>query len=112
LHVQFGFTPKAARWVTKFAFEGGNEMIDVRIRAYHIPAIGNATHKSLKGKPIFHGFLPVREWRQVHRPDVVFAIYNNHGLDILLDKMPTFVVGAAIRQHPSFGVKTYSLKPL
>jgi protocatechuate 4,5-dioxygenase alpha subunit len=41
-------------------------------------------------KPFFDGFIPVREWLGEARPDVVVVVYNDHGLNFFLDKMPTF----------------------
>ena len=65
----------------------------------HVPAIGNAIAKGLQNepywKPFFDGFPPVHEWLAQARPDVVVVIYNDHGLNFFLDKMPTFAVGAA-----------------
>jgi protocatechuate 4,5-dioxygenase beta chain len=29
------------------------------------------------------------------RPDVAIVVYNDHGLNFFLDKMPTFAAGAA-----------------
>src|SRR5271157_5935821 len=65
----------------------------------HIPSIGNAIDKGLQGepywKPFFDGFQPVRDWLTRVRPDVAIVIYNDHGLNFFLDKLPTFAVGAA-----------------
>jgi len=65
----------------------------------HVPAIGGAIAKSLQNdpywKPFFDGFVPVRKWLAEVRPDVVVLLYNDHGLNFFLDKMPTFSVGAA-----------------
>jgi len=36
-----------------------------------------------------------REWLSAMKPDVAVVIYNDHGLNFFLDKMPTFAVGAA-----------------
>jgi protocatechuate 4,5-dioxygenase, beta chain len=69
------------------------------ITTSHVPAIGGAIAKGLQGdpywKPFFDGFGPVREWLAAARPDVAVVIYNDHGLNFFLDKMPTFAVGAA-----------------
>jgi protocatechuate 4,5-dioxygenase beta chain len=46
-------------------------------------------------KPFFDGFIPVREWLAEVQPDIVVVVYNDHGLNFFLDKMPTFAVGAA-----------------
>ena len=65
----------------------------------HVPAIGGAIAKGLQNdpywKPFFDGFIPVRHWLAEAKPDVVVVLYNDHGLNFFLDKMPTFSVGAA-----------------
>jgi len=65
----------------------------------HVPAIGGAIAKNLQAdaywKPFFDGFPPVRRWVDEAKPDVAVVIYNDHGLNFFLDKMPTFAVGAA-----------------
>jgi protocatechuate 4,5-dioxygenase beta chain len=69
------------------------------IACSHIPAIGNAITRQLQNepywKPFFDGYPPVRAWLEQVRPDVAIVIYNDHGLNFFLDKMPTFAVGAA-----------------
>jgi protocatechuate 4,5-dioxygenase beta chain len=73
------------------------------IMTSHVPAIGRAIAKGLQQdpywKPFFDGFPPVREWLARVRPDVVVVVYNDHGLNFFLDKMPTFAVGAAAEYH-------------
>ncbi len=65
----------------------------------HVPAIGGAIARGLQQdpywKPFFDGFPPVRRWLAEAKPDVAVVIYNDHGLNFFLDKMPTFAVGAA-----------------
>jgi protocatechuate 4,5-dioxygenase beta chain len=65
----------------------------------HVPAIGGAIAKGLQAdpywKPFFDGFPPVHAWLREARPDTVVILYNDHGLNFFLDKMPTFAVGAA-----------------
>lgn len=65
----------------------------------HVPAIGGAIHKGLQQepywKPFFDGYPPVQRWLAEKKPDVVVILYNDHGLNFFLDKMPTFAVGAA-----------------
>ncbi len=69
------------------------------ITTSHVPAIGGAIAKNLQNdpywKPFFDGFPPVREWLAKVKPDVIVLVYNDHGLNFYLDKMPTFAVGAA-----------------
>jgi protocatechuate 4,5-dioxygenase beta chain len=65
----------------------------------HIPAIGNAIARGLQNdpywQPFFEGYPPVREWLERVKPDVAVMVYNDHGLNFFLDKMPTFAIGAA-----------------
>jgi protocatechuate 4,5-dioxygenase, beta chain len=65
----------------------------------HVPAIGGAIAKGRQQdpyfKPFFDGFAPVRHWLGEVRPDVVVVVYNDHGLNFFLDKMPTFAIGTA-----------------
>jgi len=69
------------------------------ITTSHVPAIGGAMAKGVQDepywKPFFDGFPPVRRWLAEARPDVAVVLYNDHGLNFFLDKMPTFAVGAA-----------------
>jgi protocatechuate 4,5-dioxygenase beta chain len=71
------------------------------ISTSHIPAIGNAIAKGLQSdpywEPFFRAFPPVRAWLDRVKPDVAVVLYNDHGLNFFLDKMPTFAVGAAAR---------------
>jgi len=67
----------------------------------HIPAIGGAVphEKELLEdpywKPFFAAYPPARAWLREAKPDVAVVIYNDHGLNFFLDKMPTFAIGAA-----------------
>jgi protocatechuate 4,5-dioxygenase beta chain len=69
------------------------------IATTHVPAIGNAIAKGLQDhpywKPFFDGFHVAHEWLAQVRPDVAVVIYNDHGLNFFLDKLPTFAIGAA-----------------
>jgi protocatechuate 4,5-dioxygenase beta chain len=69
------------------------------ITTSHVPFIGKAIALGLQGepywRPFFQAYEPVHEWLAKVRPDVVVMIYNDHGLNFFLDKMPTFAVGAA-----------------
>jgi len=69
------------------------------IATSHIPSIGNAIAKGLQNdpywRPFFDGFVGAQRWLSRVKPDVVVVIYNDHGLNFFLDKMPTFAVGAA-----------------
>jgi protocatechuate 4,5-dioxygenase beta chain len=65
----------------------------------HVPLIGKAIARGLHSdpywKPFFDGYATVHEWLDRVRPDVAVMIYNDHGLNFFLDKMPTFAIGAA-----------------
>ena len=65
----------------------------------HVPAIGRAIARNLQADPywapFFEGYAPLHRWIEKSKPDVVVVIYNDHGLNFFLDKMPTFAVGAA-----------------
>lgn len=65
----------------------------------HIPAIGHAIARGLEHDaywlPFFAGYPRAREWLTTVNPDVAIVVYNDHGLNFFLDKMPTFAVGAA-----------------
>jgi protocatechuate 4,5-dioxygenase beta chain len=69
------------------------------IATSHIPVIGKAISRGLQNdpdwKPFFDGYKPVHEWLGRVQPDVAVVIYNDHGLNFFLDKMPTFAIGAA-----------------
>jgi len=69
------------------------------ITTSHVPAIGRAIAGNLQQdpywKPFFDGFPPVHDWLAKVKPDIAVVVYNDHGLNFFLDKMPTFAVGAA-----------------
>ena len=65
----------------------------------HIPLIGKAIAMGWQNepqwKPFFDSYAPVHDWLRQVRPDVAVVVYNDHGLNFFLDKMPTFAIGAA-----------------
>ena len=67
----------------------------------HIPAIGNAMTNRLEQTPywkrFFDGYEPVKEWLADVDPDIAIVVYNDHGLNFFLDKMPTMALGCADR---------------
>jgi len=71
----------------------------------HIPAIGKAIAQGLQDqpywRPFFEGYLPVHDWLREEQPDIAVVIYNDHGLNFSLDKIPTFAVGAAAEYRNS-----------
>ena len=70
-----------------------------QVSTSHVPAIGGAIARRLQQdpywRPLFAAFPPVHEWLARQRPDVAVIVYNDHGLNFFLDKMPTFAIGAA-----------------
>ena len=69
------------------------------IATSHIPAIGKAiirgAHDEPAWKAFFDGYKPVHDWLQREKPNAAILLYNDHGLNFFLDKMPTFAIGAA-----------------
>ena len=69
----------------------------------HIPAIGNAMTNNLQETPywkrFFDGYKPVKKWLAEVDPDIAIVVYNDHGLNFFLDKMPTIALGCADEYH-------------
>jgi protocatechuate 4,5-dioxygenase beta chain len=69
------------------------------IATSHVPLIGKAIARNQQREPywqpLFDGYEDAHHWLRAARPDVAVIIYNDHGLNFFLDKMPTFAVGAA-----------------
>jgi protocatechuate 4,5-dioxygenase beta chain len=69
------------------------------IATSHIPSIGKAIARGLYDDPywkdFFAGYKPAHDWLDRMKPDVAVVVYNDHGLNFFLDKMPTFAIGAA-----------------
>ena len=70
------------------------------ITSSHIPAIGKAladdeARNSPYWKRFFDGYEPVKEWLEEVDPDLAIVVYNDHGLNFFLDKVPTFALGCA-----------------
>jgi protocatechuate 4,5-dioxygenase, beta chain len=69
----------------------------------HIPAVGSAIANKLfedpYWKPFFDAYPAAQAWLDEVRPDIAIVVYNDHGLNFFLDKMPTFSMGAAPQYH-------------
>jgi protocatechuate 4,5-dioxygenase, beta chain len=69
----------------------------------HIPAIGNAMWDKKEQTPywkrFFDGYEPVKAWLAEKDPDIAIVVYNDHGLNFFLDKVPTFALGCADHYH-------------
>ena len=81
----------------------------------HIPAIGNAMTNKLEQTPywkrFFDGYEPVKAWLDEVDPDIAIVVYNDHGLNFFLDKMPTLALGCADRYENAdegWGLQTLS----
>lgn len=73
------------------------------VTSSHIPAVGNAIEKGLQQehywKRFFDGYKPATDWLENHKPDIAIVVYNDHGLNFFLDKVPTFALGCADTYH-------------
>ena len=69
------------------------------VTSSHIPAVGNAIADGLTQTPywkrFFDGYEPAKAWLRKHQPDIAIVVYNDHGLNFFLDKVPTFALGCA-----------------
>ncbi len=65
----------------------------------HVPSVGVAYDRGKMQtpawKPLADAYVPVRDWLKRLKPDVAIVVYNDHGADFMLDKYPTFALGAA-----------------
>ena len=65
----------------------------------HVPSVGVAYDRGKlqtpAWKPLADAYVPVRAWLEKLKPDVAIVVYNDHGADFMLDKYPTFAIGAA-----------------
>jgi len=64
----------------------------------HVPNIGPAydsgKFEEPDWKPLFDGYKPVKKWLQDEiKPHVIVFVYNDHGSDFALDRVPTFAIG-------------------
>jgi protocatechuate 4,5-dioxygenase beta chain len=69
------------------------------IGSSHVPSIGPAYDNEKFGepdwKPLFDGYRPVKAWLEQVKPDTIVFVYNDHGSDFALDRVPTFAIGVA-----------------
>jgi protocatechuate 4,5-dioxygenase beta chain len=70
----------------------------------HIPSLGPVIDRGLTAspewKPFFDQYVPVQRWLAGRAPDIAIVVYNDHGCDFFIDKMPTFAIGAAPEYPP------------
>lgn len=70
----------------------------------HVPSIGAALDNGQRNAPdwkaLFDGYVPAQEWMRTQRPDVAIVIFNDHGNEFFLDRVPTFAIGCADEYRP------------
>jgi len=84
------------------------------VTSSHIPAVGNAIANNQTQEPywkrFFDGYKPAQAWLSEKKPDVAIVVYNDHGLNFFLDKVPTFALGCADTYHNDD--EGWALKPV
>jgi len=70
------------------------------IGSSHVPNVGPAYDAKKfdepDWKPLFDGYRPVKQWlKEQIKPESVIVIYNDHGSDFALDRVPTFAIGVS-----------------
>ncbi len=80
----------------------------------HVPSIGIAMDQRLTEepywKPLFDGYERAKEIAAALAPDVTIVVYNDHGLEVFLDRVPTFGIGAAAEYRP--GDEAWGPRPI
>jgi protocatechuate 4,5-dioxygenase beta chain len=75
------------------------------IASSHVPAIGAAIDNGRTEEPywkrVFSGFERSKEWMAETKPDVIFAIYNDHASAFSVEMIPTFALGCAAHFPPA-----------
>jgi gallate dioxygenase len=65
----------------------------------HVPTIGLAYDKKRQNdpawSPLFEGYLPVAQWLEEKKPDVLVFFYNDHANSFFFDCYPTFALGVS-----------------
>ena len=71
----------------------------------HIPAVGAAFDlgktKEDYWKPVFGGYDFDKQWMKTHKPDVIFAVYNDHATAFSLAMIPTFAIMTGPEFNPA-----------
>ena len=71
----------------------------------HIPAVGAAFDlgktKEDYWKPVFAGYDFDKQWMKTHKPDVIFAVYNDHATAFSLQMIPTFAIMTGPEFNPA-----------
>jgi protocatechuate 4,5-dioxygenase beta chain len=75
------------------------------------PAYDQAKAEEPDWKPLFDGYRPVKSWlAETARPDVIVFVYNDHGSDFSLDRVPTFAIG--VRDEYEQADEGFGTRPL
>jgi protocatechuate 4,5-dioxygenase, beta chain len=85
------------------------------IGSSHVPSFGPAYDAKKfdepDWKPLFDGYAPVKFWlHEVVKPDVAIFVYNDHGSDFSLDRVPTFSIG--VRDEYEQADEGFGTRPL
>jgi len=85
------------------------------IGSSHVPSFGPAYDAKKfdepDWKPLFDGYTPVKRWlHEVVKPDVAIFVYNDHGSDFSLDRVPTFAIG--VRDEYEQADEGFGTRPL
>ncbi len=79
--------------------------ISASVYSSHIPAIGAALDLGKSAEPywqpVFGGYERSKAWIEANRPDVIFAVYNDHANAFSLEMVPTFAIGCAGEFSPA-----------
>jgi protocatechuate 4,5-dioxygenase beta chain len=85
------------------------------IGSSHVPNFGPAYDQGKSDeadwKPLFDGYRPVKAWlAETAKPDVIIFVYNDHGSDFSLDRVPTFAIG--VRDEYEQADEGFGTRPL
>jgi gallate dioxygenase len=75
------------------------------IATSHTPTIGFARDRNLSQdpvwQPIFESYVPVRQWLEDRKPDVLLTIYNDHITSFFFDHYSAFAIGVDDTYSPA-----------
>jgi protocatechuate 4,5-dioxygenase beta chain len=85
------------------------------IGSSHVPNFGpvydQGKSEEPDWKPLFDGYRPVKTWlAETAKPDVIIFVYNDHGSDFSLDRVPTFAIG--VRDEYEQADEGFGTRPL
>jgi len=85
------------------------------IGSSHVPSFGPAYDAQKfdepDWKPLFDGYAPVKAWlHESVQPDIAIFVYNDHGSDFSLARVPTFAIG--VRDVYEQADEGFGIRPL